>query len=67
MIIQSCLQEITLQHVNSHHVNIVACQRGGGLQYTASPRSRDETRSVNPLVRKKVDLIHVYGLTGYQK
>ncbi len=28
---------------------------GRGLQQTASPPSRDETRSVNPLVRKQVD------------
>ncbi len=29
---------------------IVACQGGRGLQRTAKPLSRDETRSVNPLV-----------------
>ena len=28
---------------------------GLGLQQTASPLSRDETRTVNPLVRKQVD------------
>ncbi len=28
---------------------------GQGLQQTASPLSRDETRSVNPLVRKQVN------------
>ncbi len=41
---------------------------GRGLQQTASPTSHGETWSVNPFVRKQTyNLIHVYGLTGYQQ